>query len=134
MKLLFIGVLCLLTQLNEARNINIDVSAEWPRYSTSFMLELSEFLFDLRPKLFWDYVNEMCSHSATIDDVIVTSTENVLSEKKYEKLHELESVALSSAVNIAYSEMPLPAMGSLMNTMVKFHYINCYYFTTFPLS
>ena len=120
MKLLFIGLLCSLPLLTEARNINIDVSAQWPRYSTSFMLELSEFLFDLRPKLFWDFVDDMCSHSAIIDDVITASRENVLSEKKYDKQHELESVALSSAIKIAYAEMPLPAMGSLMNTMVNF--------------
>lgn len=83
------------------------------------MLELSEFLFDLSPKLFWDYVDDMCSHSAIIDDVISTTAENVLLDSKSDKLHELESIAFSSAASIANSEIPSPALGSLMNTMVN---------------
>ena len=118
MKIIVLGVLSLLLQLCKARNINIDVGAQWPRYSTSYVLELSEFLFDLSPSSFWEYVDSMCTHSIQIDDVISMSPEND-PVNIAKKVKELDSVALLSASEIAFKKIPLSTVRSLVQTMVS---------------
>lgn len=115
---ILIGILSLLSQLSNARNINIDVGAQWPRYSTSYLLELSEFLSDLSSESFWEYVDSMCAHSVQIDDVIAISSESA-DENNRNKVMELESVSLLSATEIARKKIPLPAVRSLVHTMVS---------------
>ena len=42
------------------RSVNVDVSAQWPRYQGSFAAEISEFLAEESPDLFWDDVQQLC--------------------------------------------------------------------------
>ena len=105
--------LLLLLQQVAARNINIDVGAQWPRYSTSFVLELSEFLSDQSPKSFWSYVDGMCLLSSEIDEAITITAENS-DESTDVKLQKLNTLAYSAA-----SEIVQPSMHPLMKTMVS---------------
>ena len=99
-------------QLAIARNINIDVEAQWPRYSTSFVLELSEFLSDQSPASYWSYVDKMCLNSAKVDEVLSISSVQS-NDGDAAKLHDLDSFAFTTA-----SEIVSPSMHSLMKTMV----------------
>jgi len=47
-------------RIARARQVNVDVSAPWPRYEASFAAEISEFLAHESPELFWKYTNLLC--------------------------------------------------------------------------
>lgn len=114
----FVAILAALlsVQLSAARNINIDVEAQWPRHSTSFVLELSEFLSDQSPASYWSYVDKMCFNSAKVDDMLsVSSSQSNEGEGCAAKLQELDSFAYAIA-----SEIVSTSMHSLMRTMVRF--------------
>jgi hypothetical protein len=114
MKLILILSALLSVQLSAARNINIDVEAQWPRHSTSFVLELSEFLSDQSPASYWSYVDKMCLNTAKVDDVLSISSAQS-NENDAAKLHDLDSFAFATA-----SEIVSTSMHSLMRTMVRF--------------
>jgi len=57
---LLCGIL-LAASLVAARQVNVDVSVEWPRYEYSLTAEVSEFLAHESPQLFWDYSNKLCA-------------------------------------------------------------------------
>lgn len=99
-------------QYVSARNINIDVAAPWPRHSTSFVLELSEFLFDHSPNSFWQYVEKICLHSEDVDGVLSVNSES--NESDRERIQKVDSIALAAA-----NEIVQPTMRTLMQTMVK---------------
>lgn len=103
----------LLLQHVAARNINIDVGAHWPRYSTSFVLELSEFLSVQSPKSFWSYVDDMCLLSFELDEAVTITAENsdLSTDVKLQKLNALAYAAASKIVQ--------PLMHPLMRTMVS---------------
>ena len=103
----------LLLQHVAARNINIDVGAHWPRYSTSFVLELSEFLSDQSPKSFWSYVDDMCLLSFELDEAVTITAENsdLSTDVKLQKLNALAYAAASKIIQ--------PLMHPLMRTMVS---------------
>ena len=108
-------------QLAAGRNVDIQVGAQWPEHSSSFILELSEFLSDQSPESFWEYAENMCTYSSAVDDVI--SFGNVphskeRAEEQADKLHQLEAIAYSTAAAIA-----LPAVHTLMDTMVNSDFI-----------
>jgi hypothetical protein len=65
--LLFLVQLIALSSQCGARNINVEIGASWPEYSTSYILELSEFLFDQSPASYWGYVDSMCLISEKVD-------------------------------------------------------------------
>ena len=109
----------LLLQLAAARNINIDVGAQWPRYSTSFVLELSEFLSDQSPKSFWSYVNDMCLLNSELDEAVSITAENS-DETTHTKLQKLNALAYAAA-----SKIVQPLMHPLMKTMVSFISLCC---------
>lgn len=94
------------------RNIKIDVGAPWPRYSTSYVLELSEFLFDHSQNSFWKYVEKICLHSDKIDSVLSLNSESSQSDR--DKIEEIDALALKVA-----SEIVQPSMHTLMQTMVR---------------
>lgn len=114
MKFILVLAALLSVQLSAARNINIDVEAQWPRHSTSFVLELSEFLSDQSPVSYWSYVDKMCLNSAKVDDVLSISSVQS-DEGDAAKLQELDSFAFATA-----SEIVSTSMHSLMKTMVQF--------------
>lgn len=63
MPLQFVAILlCVATLLPTAisRSVEIDVQAPWERHSLSFISELSEFLHDQQPRLFWQFADGMC--------------------------------------------------------------------------
>ena len=111
---LLLVLLCL--QYATGRNIKIDVGAPWPRYSTSYVLELSEFLFDHSPNSFWQFVDKICLHSDNIDNVLSVSSDSNQSDR--DKIEEIDSLAFAAA-----SEIVQPAMHTLMQTMVKNRYL-----------
>jgi hypothetical protein len=102
-------------QYVSARNINIDVAAPWPRHSTSFVLELSEFLFDHSPNSFWQYVEKMCLYSEDVDGVLSVNSES--NESDRDRIQKVDSIALAAA-----NEIVQPTMRTLMQTMVN----NCF--------
>lgn len=122
-------------QCVSARNINIDVAAPWPRHSTSFVLELSEFLFDHSPNSFWQYVEKICLHSDDVDGVLSVNSESYESDR--DRILKVDSIALAAA-----NEIVQPTMRTLMQTMVKNRpiymlmyniYMNVYLFLYFHL-
>ena len=122
-------------QCVSARNINIDVAAPWPRHSTSFVLELSEFLFDHSPNSFWQYVEKICLYSDDVDGVLSVNSESYESDR--DRILKVDSIALAAA-----NEIVQPTMRTLMQTMVKNRpiymlmyniYMNVYLFLYFHL-
>ena len=112
MMYLLLAFFCL--QSVSGRNIKIDVGAPWPRYSTSYVLELSEFLFDHSPNSFWQYVEKICLHSDKIDNVLSVSSDSNQSDR--DKIEEIDSLALAVA-----KEIVQPTMHTLMQTMVRYY-------------
>lgn len=124
MLLLLYLIFSLFVQNINGRNINIEVEALWPKYSTSFILETSEFLFDQSPLAFWKYVDDICYYSDKVDSVISTkisnhASNNVVNTNQNENVNKravLESLSYSVAKQIA-----LPSTHNLMSTMVRIY-------------
>jgi hypothetical protein len=87
------------------RNINIDIKAGWARYPLSFIPDISEFLFDQSPLLYWKYIDEMCLHSGVFESVSVGSSADALND------------AQMLAFDIAHGLSP-PLFRTLMDSMI----------------
>jgi hypothetical protein len=89
------------------RNIQIDVKSSWPRYSSSFVAELSEFLYEQSPQSFWKYVDELCAASDKLDASISGAQQSA------DAFSDLHSTAFDAASKIAAK-----SMHNLMDTML----------------
>ena len=58
--LLFVAAWSTQCLIARARQVNVDVSAPWPRYQGSFTAEISEFLAHENPDYFWKYTELLC--------------------------------------------------------------------------
>jgi hypothetical protein len=53
-----------------ARQVEVDISAHWPQYSSSFSAEVGELLYEQSHtsneyrRLYWDYLDRLCANSA----------------------------------------------------------------------
>lgn len=88
-----------------SRNVFIDVKTPWPRYTTTFIAEISEFLFEQSPHDFWTYTDAVCLHSKVVDDAILTGSQDSAAD--------LQSISFELGTTIA----PQP-MHSLMDTLL----------------
>jgi Thioredoxin-like domain len=97
-----------------SRTVNIDLSAPWPRYTTSVIPEVSEFLSDHSPESFWSFVDDMCKDSKPID---IANT--VTAEHSADHVANIRQIAVSKA-----SEILPPTMRPLMESMADMgHYL-----------
>ena len=88
-----------------SRNVVIDVKAAWSRYTTSFIAEVSEFLFEQSPSAFWKFVDSVCEQSDKV--------ELALTQNSQDAIIELHSLAFDIGTSIVPKQMH-----SLMDTML----------------
>ncbi len=92
--------------LSHARHVNIDVKAPWPRYTSSSIVELAEFISQQKDdSMYWNFVDAMCVRAVETNEVIrQTSNDAVV---------EVQSIAFDAAASV----IP-PSMHSLMETFI----------------
>ena len=76
------------------RSVNVDVSAQWPRYEGSFAAEISEFLSLESPHLFWKYTNKLYELEDTSQTVAFETAQDLLPQP----LHTLLDTVLGLSV------------------------------------
>jgi hypothetical protein len=120
-----------------ARNVDVDIVANWPQYSTSFIVQVGELLSEqqLLPRLkssqnkvspFWSYLDFLCEvKSNSIDDILRLSAKNSLNDSSSSFKSELKEDFVSSlnqeALEKAFQLIP-PSLHSLSETMLSMTY------------
>ena len=109
------------------RTVSVDVSAIWSTHPSRYAIELSEYMFDISPIAFWQYVDGMCLQSEKFEHEINKSiiesqtndfveTETVLTELRNSNNH-----IISMALDVAKSIVS-PSTVSIMQTTVGLGY------------
>ena len=108
--LLLLAVLCSLhVEIARARQVNVDVSAPWPRYQASFAAEISEFLAHESPELFWKYTNLLCEAP--------TADTSGVEGKSHADNEAAGQAALTAGFNAAQSLLPR-SLHTLLDTVL----------------
>lgn len=106
----FFGILYVaLTQIAYlvARNVRIDVKADWPVVVSSPLVEMAEFLYDVAPENFWKFADNLCNSS------ISSRIDGIVKNQDAEMISEMQTIAYEAAISI----MPQP-MHHIMDTTV----------------
>lgn len=65
------------------RAIQLDVLAEWPTHAGDAAAEVSEFIADYAPELFWDYIKLQCEESSAGDAAVATAAKILPNNVQY---------------------------------------------------
>jgi len=90
-------VLLQIVALITARSVVVDVKADWPRYSTSYVAEVAEFIAAESRPWFWIYVDSVCTQSERIERILISSTS---SDDSTSGLDDLQALAFELGAEI----------------------------------
>lgn len=112
--------------VSSARQVEVDIQANWPKYTTNIITEVGEYLYDqtdislqadesvsaANNKLYWNFASKMCSHSSVIDQILESSaTGSLVSD-------EVETDLYSATYNVAQGSLP-SGLHSLVQHMIS---------------
>ena len=103
-QLILLNIICLVFSVDyaQSRNVFIEVGVPWPKYITSPIVEVSEYLNQQQSKqnIFWKFIDSICTKSSNID-FLVSKGDN-------HSMTEIESIAIHVASTI------LPSTSSIL--------------------
>ena len=88
-----------------ARSVNVDVRAAWPRFALTSLAEVAEFVGEQSKDNFWKFVDAACDNTQRIDQAAASSSQ--------ESVIDIQSFAFDSGANLVPK-----SMHALMETTV----------------